>query len=339
MVAKIQDDPHRMPPQTERAQAFAQAGRSCYRWVNTSQTGDAMELGGHEPNRDVQASGVEAIGPIQSLPAPWPRALQPDVDFEPLPSPGPDDWLALHQEEGQTVEAFVEAAPPRPDDMRQRIYLQPLGFFPVGESPPVDRLGQFIAAFFGMDVTVLPIIDWEEGTIRSRNHAETGRQVLSKDLLALLKSRRPADAFCLLGITMDDLYPAVAGRTVFGDTSLDDGVGVYSFTRYQARHQGEAVGETERVIVERSCKVLAHQVGHMFGMTHCVYYRCLMNGAAHTAESDRRPLHFCPVDLRKLAWARPFDPVERYERLLEFCQAERFEKEAAWFARRLERIG
>lgn len=32
----------------------------------------------------------------------------------------------------------------------------------------------------------------------------------------------------------------------------------------------------------------------------CIWYRCLMNGSNHLGEADARPLHLCPVDLRKL---------------------------------------
>jgi len=47
-----------------------------------------------------------------------------------------------------------------------------------------------------------------------------------------------------------------------------------------------------------------------------------MNGSNHLAESDARPLHLCPVDLRKLQWSIGFDVVERYRRLLDFCRQE-----------------
>ena len=53
----------------------------------------------------------------------------------------------------------------------------------------------------------------------------------------------------------------------------------------------------------------------MAGIAHCIYFRCLMNGSSSLAESDRRPLHLCPIDLRKLQWLIGFDFAERYGRL------------------------
>jgi len=29
---------------------------------------------------------------------------------------------------------------------------------------------------------------------------------------------------------------------------------------------------------------MAHELGHMFGLTHCVYYNCLMNGSMNGKE-------------------------------------------------------
>jgi len=66
----------------------------------------------------------------------------------------------------------------------------------------------------------------------------------------------------------------------------------------------------------------------MFGIEHCVCFRCLMNGSSHLAESDARPLHLFPEDLRKLQWSIGFDVVERYRRLRDFHRQAGFEDEA-----------
>ena len=133
-----------------------------------------------------------------------------------------------------------------------------------------------------------------------------------------------------------DLYPDPNWNFVFGQASLRDRVGVYSFTPYAPQSSGEAwTAESRKLMVRRSCKVLAHEAAHMFGIEHCIWYRCLMNGSNHLAESDARPLHLCPVDLHKLQWSTEFDVVERYRRLRDFDRHAGFEDEVEWLDKRI----
>lgn len=283
---------------------------------------------------------LAAIGPTTRLSDTLRRALTPGDDFEPIPKPGPSDWLANHHEDGQTFDDFVRSHPNRPDKKRTRLYLQPLGEFASGESPSLDRLKQFAAAFFMMDVQVLPVLNLTDARITTRRNPSTRQpQLLTGDILALLKKRLPDDAFAVLGITMTDLYPEDSWNFVFGQASLQDRVGVYSFARYDPRFYGEKPPkDRQTLMLRRSCKVLAHETGHMFGIQHCIYYSCLMNGSNHLAESDARPLHLCPVDLRKLQESVGFDVVERYRRLRDFCKEAGFADEVRWLTKRLEYI-
>jgi archaemetzincin len=77
----------------------------------------------------------------------------------------------------------------------------------------------------------------------------------------------------------------------------------------------------------------------MFGIQHCIYFHCLENGSNHLAEADARPLHLCPVDLRKLHWSIGFDPIARYRKLLDFARDNGFDDEAEWLSRRFDRVG
>jgi archaemetzincin len=217
------------------------------------------------------------------------------------------------------------------------IYLQPLGVFPEQQSPSLDKLRRYAADFFQMPVNVLARADIRADEFTSRTNPVTGRrQVLTADVLHWLKGSLPGDGFCLLGITMEDLYPEPSWNFVFGQASLDERVGVYSFARYDPAFYGEERGKDyDALLLRRSMKVLTHEIAHMFGLAHCIYFACLMNGSNHLQESDRRPLHLCPVCLRKLHYSINFDPVKRYEALARFYEQTSFTAEAAWVVRRL----
>ncbi len=137
----------------------------------------------------------------------------------------------------------------------------------------------------------------------------------------VLLPRLPKNAICYLGITLGDLYPRQEWNFVFGQGSLDRRVGVYSLARYFAGFSGgKETAASRKLALLRSCKVLAHETGHMFSLEHCVYFLCVMNGSNSLGESDRQPLHLGPVCASKLTWNRTFTPAVRYARLARFYQ-------------------
>lgn len=279
----------------------------------------------------------DCVGPLRDLPV-GVRPLFDPAHFVPLPAPGPQDWLANHPEAGQTFVEFVRSHPNRPDKKRHTLYLQPLDAFPSA-SALLPSLKKFGEVFFQLPVHILPLLEHTSIRIRSRINSETQKpQLFTRDVLDLLTQSLPTNAFCVLGITLQDLYPDPSWNFVFGEASLNERVGVYSFARYDPRFYGEVSLDHERLILLRSCKVLAHEAGHMFGLDHCVYFRCLMNGSNHMAESDARPLHLCPVDLHKLIDCIGFDPVLRYKNLMQFCRSVGFDEEADWIVTQLERV-
>ncbi|HYY14678.1 MAG TPA: archaemetzincin [Chthoniobacterales bacterium] len=283
----------------------------------------------------------DAIGDLNGLPPLLQLAFAPDTEaFQPIPQPGRSDWLAVHPEPGQTFVQFKASRPNRPTQDRHLIYLQPLGGFVPERSPALDKLREFAAAFFAMEVKVLPAIAIEHSRFTTRRNPLTGnRQILTGDVLQFLQSHVANDAFCVLGITMEDLYPEPSWNFVFGQASLRERVGVYSFARYDPAFYGALrTADYERLLLRRSCKVLAHETGHMFGLAHCTFFNCLMNGSNHLGESDRRPLHLCPVCLPKLQWSIGFDVLERYRALERVDRALGFDDEADWFSRRTEAL-
>ncbi|KIW20232.1 hypothetical protein PV08_00807 [Exophiala spinifera] len=53
----------------------------------------------------------------------------------------------------------------------------------------------------------------------------------------------------------------------------------------------------------RLCRTVSHELGHCFGLDHCMYRACVMQGSASVAEDVRQPPYLCPVCDRKIAWA------------------------------------
>lgn len=275
-----------------------------------------------------------AIGPTENLPVQLRRAFLAVDEFAAIPAPGAFDWLTHHREPGQTYPQFVRSQPNRPDRHRGKIYLLPLGGFKGSDQPDLEQLAEFASRFFKLQVSVQPQVPLDELPIK-RRQARGAEQLLTTDVLTWLKTRLPDDAYCLLAVTMSDLYPGEGWNFVFGQASLADRVGVYSFARYAPRLNARTES-SQALVLERSCKVLAHETGHMFGMRHCIYFHCLMNGSNHLDESDRQPLHLCPICLRKLHASVEFDLLERYQSLREFAKSADWIDESEWLRARIK---
>ncbi len=269
-----------------------------------------------------------AIGAVGGLPVPLQRALDP-VHAELIPKAGPVDWLSVYKEEAQSFNQYEHSNVNRPDALRHTIYLQPLGTF-GSDAPSLEMMRRYAAAYFMLDVKLLDPLPIDARLTSRLLPGTNERQLRTGDILAMLKQRLPADAYCIIAVTMIDLYPGPDWNFVFGQASLTDRVGVYSFARYGDR--------SKSITLRRSCDVLAHETGHMFGIRHCVWYRCVMNGSNNLHEFDGKPMHACPVDLRKLQWSTGFDVVQRYERLRDVCRDAGFDEERAWIETELARI-
>ena len=91
-------------------------------------------------------------------------------------------------------------------------------------------------------------------------------------------------------------------------------------------------------ILVRACKTMCHEIGHMFGLRHCIHFHCLMNGSNHLEESDSRPSFLCPVCLRKLHSSCQFEIKARYQQMLEFWSAQKLDVQTKWLQERLKRL-
>jgi archaemetzincin len=264
------------------------------------------------------------------------RALEWDPLFEPLPPPEPGDWLAAHSEAGQTFEDFLEAGPSAEASDR-RIYIQPLGDLLMTSGQCLDHLAEFAEAFFVRQACLLPPVSLRD--VRSRADPDTGgRQYFAGDVLRHLAADRPEDALCVVGVTAHDIYPDVFVSFAFGEASPAHRVGVCSIARYGPPYREEAAGQSAGGKLRRCGRLLAHEVCHLLGVQHCIFCRCLMNGSSDVAESDRRPSHLCPVDLRKLEWVLRFNVIDRYQRLLRFWSRAGDDEDAMWVSRRLRHV-
>ena len=130
---------------------------------------------------------------------------------------------------------------------------------------------------------------------------------------------------------------------VFGLGAIRYRTGVFSFARYDPSFFDEDCTEPDDTVKEiitfRSIRVMIHEIGHMFGLLHCVYYQCWMNGSMSAEEGSRRPSYLCPIWLRKLWYNIGFDPLKRFKALAQATTVNAwFNKDHEWYERMVNHL-
>ena len=254
------------------------------------------------------------------------------------------------------------------------ICLLPIGSFGEITAPSILDLAEYVRLFFCLPVQVLSGVElrheddkvfWidpasgdESGPrpikLQCRFDRKSGRtQLTVNSILTQLKHSIPDNALCLIGFTMSDLYDDKSDLFVAGMASGNRRVGVFSFYRYnpsltfstefwhevyQSASGHVTADDNKRIVLQRSCKLIVHEIAHLMGVDHCVWFSCCMNGSGHIAEDFKQPMFLCPVDLRKLQTLCGFDILSRYQGMLSFFLKHRMTDEAEWLQRRISFI-
>ena len=258
-----------------------------------------------------------------------------------------------------------------------KIYIVPVGTFDHEGTEFYASLLEYISKFLCLPVVSLPEekIEINEGRVfwvdepsakqntnrrtsqrtkkcqlTSRFNRDTKQlQVCVDSNLMKLRQKIPADALCMIGLTMLDLYGDESDLFVAGMAAGNQRVAIFSLYRYDPClsfstenwfeiEKDNTIAEKDRlrIILQRSCKLVVHEICHLLGIDHCIFFDCCMNGSGHLAEDFRQPMQLCPVDLHKLCTLVGFDVIERYKSLQQFYQREGFKEEEKWISKRLQ---
>ena len=258
------------------------------------------------------------------------KAIAPFV-LKKVPNAG--DWLAEHTENGQSLEQFKTCGINIPDSTHKYVYIKPFGKLEEDSIFNLAILEEFIEIYYGLDVIIQkPAGEKVLKKFTSRDNNGIF-QIHADEFLNYLYYKMPPNCYCTMAITSVDLYPADSWNFVFGMASLINRVGVTSVARYDdSFFTGDIKDRDRKVIRDRSLKVMTHEIGHMFGMEHCIYYECMMNGSNHQGESDSQPMTLCPVCLSKMQHSTNIDKKARYKKLRTFYKKHNMESDAKLIA-------
>jgi archaemetzincin len=218
-------------------------------------------------------------------------------------------------------------------------------------SPNLDIISNFCDIFFpGCRTEILPSIDFDNKMKKRINPYTKQPQYLVSNLIAHLKTmqrkRRNRQELFSIGVTMIDIYPDAAWNFVYGSASIDEGIGIYSFARFDPLFPHSSLEILQRpctedeqvLILKRAISTCLHEIMHLFGLEHCIYYLCLMNGANCEKEMDSSLLYLCPICLRKMYSSfgkQHYNVIKMYKEILELLKKVGFRDEVNWYDNRL----
>ena len=292
------------------------------------------------PDRNAR---LNAIGSIANLPQNSLKKILSTADnyHNPVSTPKPGDWLYSQSESGQTFSQFTSEMMSILQQNRKTIYINPLQ--PMDQTFLNNCLFYCQSFFYPMNVKLINLASLKSLHIESRiNEYSNKIQYNAGEINLKMSKLVPNDAHCVVSILLDDLYPKKEWNFVFGLASYYKRVGVFSFARFNPKFfDDQDIPENlDNYLLYRSCSTLVHEICHTFGLSHCVFYSCLMNGSNSLEEQAKRPLIECPVCLRKLQYSIRFDPLERYKKLLDASKkfGGYFDYVSKWYENRINSL-
>ncbi len=95
----------------------------------------------------------------------------------------------------------------------------------------------------------------------------------------------------LLAVGSDDLCIPIL-TFVFGEAQLNGRIGIVSYHRLQNELYGLAANPD--LLHARLTKEALHELGHLYGLVHCLSFDCVMHISTYVEDIDTKPAEFCP---------------------------------------------
>jgi len=220
--------------------------------------------------------------------------------------PKAGDWLWEQNEQGQCYPQFTGNKNAVLSSGKNVIYIVPIKRKEnsvINKKLLQDYKKMIKAFYYGVKVQILKNVYVEDLVTNEKlEWSENEEQFNSKKFLSWINVKYgylKKNYIGIISIIDEDLFCDELNY-VFGLACPMTQVGISSVVRYTAKFTEEEFDYN--TFLMRTLKTTLHEIGHMFGLLHCIYYECNMNGSNNLEKSDIRPIYFCPVCYRKLSY-------------------------------------
>ena len=115
-------------------------------------------------------------------------------------------------------------------------------------------------------------------------------QYSADGILSQLLENAPVNPDKLVGIAGLDLYIPVL-TFIFGQAYLNGQAAIVS--GYRLKNEFYGLAPDEELFWHRLTKSVIHELGHTFGLKHCINFRCVMNSTTYVEEIDQKSENLC----------------------------------------------
>jgi len=170
---------------------------------------------------------------------------------------------------------------------KDKIYILPLG---KQEKKVIVYLKNNLSKIFSLEVEVL-----ENREIPLYSYNPRRKQYNSTLILKeLLKDKFKGYTLAICDV---DLY-AEGLNFVFGEANFLNKICIISLTRLRQEYYG--LTKDDNLFLERALKEAVHELGHTFGLSHCLNPKCVMYFSNSILDTDKKTFNFCSICKEKL---------------------------------------
>ena len=165
------------------------------------------------------------------------------------------------------------------------------------EKDIIESIAKDIKREFHYSVTIIKY------TFELNRYYNPGRrQYDANKLLEMIADIAPPDSLKTIGLFRIDLFIPIL-TYIFGQAILNGDTGIVSI--YRLRNELYGLEQNKDLLFDRFRKVIMHELGHSFGLTHCHYPSCIMRSSTYVEDIDQKKLHFCNTCAKELSRKRP----------------------------------
>jgi archaemetzincin len=142
-------------------------------------------------------------------------------------------------------------------------------------------------------------VNLREGHIDLSDYYDPARRQYNGNLLLKqVDSMSLPDSRKTLGLFNVDLFIPIL-TFIFGQAFLNGRCGIASLYRLSNERYGMA--NDDKLMLERLKKEVIHELGHTFGLIHCLDSACVMRSSTYVEEIDQKNIHLCSDCRNQLA--------------------------------------